>query len=90
MTIKELLIIDENGLHARPAALLSASASRYKSNEIYLLTEDNKKTDVKSIMQLLTNVIEVNQKIRIVVKGDNSELVANDLHCLLQKHKVVD
>lgn len=90
MTTKELKIIDENGFHARPAAILSARASKYSNNRIYLVTENNRQTDVKSIMKLLNNAIEANQVVTMVVEGEKSDAIAEELYSLLQKNKVVE
>jgi phosphocarrier protein len=50
--VKKFTVLNEYGIHARPAALLVKAANRYKS-EIYVEKDDNK-VSCKSIMGLMT------------------------------------
>ena len=50
--VKKFKVLNEYGIHARPAALLVKAANKYES-EIYVEKDDNK-VSCKSIMGLMT------------------------------------
>jgi len=52
LVVKKLKVLNEYGIHARPAALLVKAAGKYES-EIYI-EKDGNKVSCKSIMGLMT------------------------------------
>lgn len=67
MTKKEVEIKLENGLEARPVALLVQVASQFDSS--IHLEADNKKVNAKSIMGMMTLVLKAGDKINVVAEG---------------------
>lgn len=69
MQEKTLTIRNKLGLHARPAAMLVQTASRFKS-KIKIFKEDQE-VDGKSIMGLMTLAAAAGSTLRIVSEGED-------------------
>ena len=67
MINKEITIRLENGLEARPVALLVQVASQYDSS-VYLETGD-KRVNAKSIMGMMSLGLDLGEKVNGVVDG---------------------
>ena len=64
-------IKNQLGLHARPAARLAKLAGQFCS-EIKLVKAD-KEADVKSILDLLSLACRFDEKVKLIVKGQDEE-----------------
>jgi len=74
MIKKELKIINELGIHARPAGMLANTASRF-SCDIKLL-KDGMEINAKSIMGIMTLAAAGGSVIAVIAKGkDEAEAV---------------
>ena len=71
MIKKEVEIRLENGLEARPIALLVQVASQYESS-IYI-ESDGKRVNAKSIMGMMTLVLSAGDKIVVSADGKDEE-----------------
>lgn len=69
MIRKEATICLENGLEARPVALLVQVASRFES-DIYLEHGD-KKVNAKSIMGMMTMVLTAGDSVNVTANGND-------------------
>jgi len=67
---KEVVIPFENGLHARPAAILAETANRFRG-EILVLAKD-REVDGKSILGLLTLGAGCGELLTIEAKGPDA------------------
>lgn len=67
MVSQEVTIINKLGLHARPAAQLVKTASKFES-EIFL-RRDNLEVNAKSIMGVMMLAAEKGAKIMVIAKG---------------------
>ncbi len=67
MINKEITIRLENGLEARPVALLVQVASQFESS-VYLETGD-KKVNAKSIMGMMSLGLDIGEKVNVIVEG---------------------
>ena len=74
MTKKEVEIRLENGLEARPVALLVQTASQFDS-AIYI-EYGNAKVNAKSIMGMMTLVLHAGEKVTITADGKDEEEAA--------------
>ncbi len=81
MIKKEITIRLENGLEARPVAMLVQVASQYDSN-IYLETE-GKKVNAKSIMGMMSLGLDSGEKIVAVVEGSDEEAAVEGIEKFL-------
>lgn len=65
----------KNGLHARPAGELVKSIKPFKS-DVFLI-KDEKKVNLKSIIQLMSVAIKENEHVQVIVDGeDESEVMS--------------
>lgn len=70
--MRENVVINMNrGLEARPAAMLVQVANRYESN-VYMETE-NKKINLKSIMGVMSLVLDDGEEVVILAEGGDEE-----------------
>lgn len=69
MIKKEYKIINETGIHARPATILVQVASRYES--VIELEFKNKKINLKSIMGVMS--LGISQGSTITIKADGTD-----------------
>jgi phosphocarrier protein len=84
---REYKIIDEAGLHARPASLLVQAATKF-SNNIFIEFKDKKLT-LKSIMAVMSLGVPQNSTIAIEVEGENAKEVLQALENILEEHRLV-
>jgi phosphocarrier protein len=74
MVEKTVTIKNRAGIHARPAALLVETASRFRSS--ILLEKDGERINSKSIMGILTLAATYNTVLRVIAEGaDEREAV---------------
>lgn len=69
MQEKTLTVRNKLGLHARPAAMMVQTASRFKSK--IKIFKDDQEVDGKSIMGLMTLAAAVGSPLRIVAEGED-------------------
>lgn len=81
MKTKAVRINLENGLDARPVAQLVQEASKYES-KIYMGSED-KKVNAKSIMGMMTLVLNNGEELIITAEGDDEELAVDNIEKFL-------
>ncbi|MBR4169323.1 MAG: HPr family phosphocarrier protein [Lachnospiraceae bacterium] len=81
MTKKEVEIQLENGLEARPIALLVQVASQYDSS-IYIESE-GKRVNAKSIMGMMTLVLSAGDRIVVSADGKDEEEALNGVEAYL-------
>lgn len=75
LVVKEFEILNQYGIHARPAALFVKTASRYDS-DVWVVKDDNKVSG-KSIMGMMTLEASFGSKIRVIIEGaDSAEAMA--------------
>jgi phosphocarrier protein HPr len=77
LIVRDFVILNQYGVHARPAALFVKTASRYDS-DIYV-EKDGSKVSGKSIMGLMTLEASKGSKIRVSAEGVDAEEAIKDL-----------
>lgn len=80
-------IIDEAGLHARPASLLVQAASKFP-NDINL-EFNGKNVNLKSVLLVMSLGVPQHSAITIEVDGDNTEEIFKALEKVLNEHSLV-
>lgn len=88
MVERQFKIIDDTGIHARPATLLVQKASQFKSE--ISLEHKNKKVNLKSIMGVMSLGISKNAEINIAAEGNDEEEALNALEELLKKEGLAE
>lgn len=84
---KEYTIVDEAGLHARPASLLVQEANKFP-NEI-LIHFNGRSLTLKSIMAVMSLGVPQGATIAISVEGDNQTTVFAALEKVLVTHQLI-
>ncbi|MDH7603584.1 MAG: HPr family phosphocarrier protein [Melioribacter sp.] len=77
MIEKKVKIINNAGLHTRPAATLVKLASKYKS-DFYLL-KDGMQINGKSIIGVMTLAAEKGSEITLIFDGEDEEQAAAEI-----------
>ncbi len=82
----DVVLTNPSGLHARPAALLSQMASRFKARIwVKNLSEGKPPADAKSVLELaLKATAERGQTIRIYADGEDAERALEELKGLVE------
>lgn len=86
MIIKELIIKNRLGLHARPAALLVQVTNNFESNIVFEANGD--KTNAKSIMGILQLSLGHGGRIKIYAEGKDAEQAVEAISYWLEKEEV--
>lgn len=84
---REYTVIDEAGLHARPASLLVQEATKFP-NDIYI-EFSGKRLTLKSIMAVMSLGVPQGASIGIDVEGDNAMQVFDALERILKDHRLI-
>lgn len=87
MITKEIVLLNESGLHARPASMFVKEASKYKCT--IKVIKDGKEYNPKSIMSILSMGAGKGDSIIIQAEGENEENVVNELANFIQ-NKIKD
>ena len=77
MVSKDVTITNKLGLHARPAAMLVKTASKYSSD--ILFRKGNLEVNGKSIMGVMMLAAEQGSKITVIVDGDDEQEALKEL-----------
>lgn len=78
MVSQKVTVINESGIHARPAGILAKAASKCQSDVLLLVGE--KKVQVKSILNLMAAGIKCGTEVEIQCDGETE---AEDLKTLV-------
>jgi phosphocarrier protein HPr len=83
--MKEAVVVVKNraGIHARPAALLVQTASKYSSS--IFLERNGEKVNGKSIMGVITLGAVYNSEIKIIIDGKDEEQALEAIVALFEK-----
>ena len=79
---KDVTILNEEGLHARPAAVLVKKASSF-SSDIQIKTAD-KKVNAKSLMSVMTLGLKKDAQLTIIANGEDAEVAINEMSKLVE------
>lgn len=77
----ELTILNQTGLHARPAAAFVKTANRYKSD--VWVEKDGEEVNGKSIMGLMMLAAGMGSKLQVRADGPDAEVVLEELKKLV-------
>jgi phosphocarrier protein HPr len=78
-------VINEVGLHARPASILVQKVKKFQS-KIFIsdLTSNSKSVNAKSILDILSLGIEKGHKIILEVEGTDEEIAIQQIQYLIE------
>jgi len=79
---KDISILNETGIHARPAAVFVSMATKFKS-QIYVM-KDEKRANAKSILHIMSLGIDKGSIITISAEGEDEEEAVDRLTELVE------
>jgi phosphocarrier protein len=79
---RELVILNQYGIHARPAALFVKTSSRYDAD--VFVEKDGNRVSGKSIMGLMTLEASKGSKLLVTVEGPDAEQLLDELQSLIE------
>ncbi len=82
---KEIAVLNSQGLHARPAALLVQIACKYDST--ITITKDHETVNGKSIMGILMLGAQQHSRIWVVAEGDDAEAMVREIEEFLSRNE---
>ena len=88
MEQKSYVIIDETGIHARPATMLVQTASKFDSD--IQLEYNSKKVNLKSIMGVMSLGVGKDAEITIYVDGSDEEEAIDAITEVLSKEGLTE
>jgi len=77
MLLKELTVVDEMGLHARPASQLVAMANKFSC--AIDIESNGKKLTLKSIMAVMSMGIKCNESFTLHFDGEDETIAFDEL-----------
>lgn len=81
--VRELVVKNKMGIHARPAAMIVRLANKYP-DEVYV-EKDEEQVNGKSIMGLMMLAAGNGSKLRFTITGDNAEMMVSELEKLFER-----
>ena len=81
MFLKEIVVQNQVGLHARPATFFIQKANEYKSS--IWIEKDEKKVNAKSLLGVLSLGVAKGTSVTIIAEGSDEEQAVNDLIALI-------
>jgi phosphocarrier protein HPr len=82
MLVKEIVVQNQVGLHARPATFFIQKANEFKSS--IWVEKEERRVNAKSLLGVLSLGIVGNTKIRIIADGTDEEEAIDSLVKLVQ------
>lgn len=81
-SVREMVVRNENGMHARPAAMFVRVANRFKSD--IFVEKDGERVNGKSIMGLLMLSASCGSKLTVEATGKDAETALEELDRLIE------
>ena len=73
--VKELIVHNKVGLHARPAAFFVKTANTFKSSvTVENLSRRTRSVNGKSLLSILSIAVQKDDRIKITIEGDDEQL----------------
>jgi phosphocarrier protein HPr len=82
----EVVIMNEQGLHARPASIVARKASKFTSH--ITIVKDGKEFNAKSIINILSMAASKGDKLKIVASGEDEVKAIEELRIVIEEEIV--
>ena len=79
----EVVIMNEQGLHARPASIVAKKAFKFTSH--ITIVKDGKEYNAKSIINILSMAASKGDKLKIVAHGDDEAQAVEELRVVIEE-----
>ncbi|WP_428909925.1 phosphocarrier protein HPr [Niallia sp. Krafla_26] len=87
MAEKTYTIVDEAGIHARPATLLVNTATKFSSE--VKMEYNGKSVNLKSIMGVMSLGVAKGAEVKIIATGDDAEDAIEAITAAMQENKLI-
>ncbi|UWP58806.1 HPr family phosphocarrier protein [Ruminococcus gauvreauii] len=84
MYSKTVTIVNQTGLHARPASEFIGAASKFKCDLHIKNTSTGKSANAKSIIMLLALALTKDTQVEITGDGEDEQQAVDSLVCLIE------
>jgi len=81
--IKELVVNNKMGIHARPAAMIVRITNKFKAD--VFVEKDDEQVNGKSIMGLMMLAAGRASKVKFIVTGDDAQQMLTELEALFAR-----
>ncbi len=81
--VRELLVQNKMGIHARPAAMIVRVTNKFKAD--VFVEKDEEQVNGKSIMGLMMLAAAKGSKVKFIATGDDAEAMLTELSALFEK-----
>ncbi|HVU33188.1 MAG TPA: HPr family phosphocarrier protein [Opitutaceae bacterium] len=81
--VKELVVQNKMGIHARPAAMIVRITNKFKAE--VLVEKDEEQVNGKSIMGLMMLAAGKGSKVKFIVTGDDAAAMVAELEALFAR-----
>ncbi|UYO63453.1 HPr family phosphocarrier protein [Acetobacterium wieringae] len=78
MQIQEVTVLNETGIHARPASMFVKTAGKFKS-DIFVIKADDKEINAKSIVGVMAGGITQGTTVKIKAEGEDEAKAVAEL-----------
>ena len=83
MVSEKLVIVNDEGLHMRPAGTLAKAAASFKDCDITIIY-NGKRTNAKSVMSVMTAGVNCGAQIELECNGENEQQALDTLAGLIR------
>lgn len=83
MITKKVTVINEQGLHMRPAGVIAKAVKNHPDCEV-LLNANGKQVKAKAPMQIMSACIKKGCEVEIVCDGADEQVVLNEIAALFE------
>ena len=83
LLVREIQILNQYGIHARPAAMIVKIANRYRAD--LLFEKDGSRVSGKSIMGLMTLEASRGTRLKVMAEGPDAEEVLDEIEMLAER-----
>jgi phosphocarrier protein HPr len=87
MLKKTYTVTSKDGIHARPASLLTKIATKY-SDRLDIIYKDRQMT-LKSIIGVLSLGIPSGAQFTLEIEGKNENIIVDEIETLLKEHQII-
>ncbi len=83
MVSKIVEVVNEQGLHMRPAGLLAKAVAAHKDCKVTLNAND-KNVNAKNVMQIMAACLKKGCEVEIVCDGENEQAVLDEIAAMFE------
>jgi phosphocarrier protein len=83
MVSKTVTVINSDGIHMRPAGMISKTATSFVNCNISL-NSNGKSINAKTLMQIMASCLKKGNEVEIVCDGENEEAALSEISSLFE------